>query len=51
MLNNDIENLTTNLSILNTDISNKYVNNTTLSTLTAAVHDQFGAAGQATEAY
>ena len=26
MLNNDVENLTTNLSILNTDLSNDYVN-------------------------
>ena len=39
--NNDIDNLTTNLSILNTDISNNYVNNTTLSTLSTAVDDQF----------
>ena len=46
MLNNDVENLTTNLSILNTDLSNDYVNNTTLSTFTTAtlptvVDDQF----------
>ena len=34
ILNHDIEILTTNLSILNTDMSNNYVNNTTLSTLT-----------------
>jgi hypothetical protein len=40
ILNNDVENLTTNLSILNTDISNNFVNNT-LSTLTTAVDDQF----------
>jgi hypothetical protein len=40
ILNIDIHNLMTGLSILNTDISDNYVNNTTLSTLTTAVDDQ-----------
>ncbi len=42
-LNNDIEILTTSLSILNTVISNNHVNITTLSTLTTAADDQFEA--------
>ncbi len=33
----DIDNLTTNLSVLNVDINNNFVNNTTLSTLTDAI--------------
>ena len=41
ILDTDIQNLTTNISVLNVDISNNYVNTTTLSTLTTAVDDQF----------
>ena len=41
IINNDIVNLTTNLSVLNIDINNNFVNNTTLSILSAAVDDQF----------
>ena len=41
IINNDIDNLTTNLSILSNDISINYVNNTTLSTLSTSIDDQF----------
>ncbi len=37
----DIDNLTTNLSVLNVDINNNFVNNTILSTLSTAIDDQF----------
>ncbi len=37
----DIDNLTTNLSVLNVDINNIFVNNTTLSTLSTAIDNQF----------
>jgi hypothetical protein len=39
--NNDIINLSKNISILNTDINYNYVNNTTLSTLSTSIDDQF----------
>ena len=39
--NLDIENLNTSISTLNVDISNNYVNNTTLSTLSTAIDGQF----------
>ncbi len=41
IINNDIDNLVTNLSILSNDISIDYVNNTTWSTLSTAIDDQF----------
>ena len=41
IINNDIDNLTTNLSILSNDISINYVNNTTLSTLSTAIDGEF----------
>ena len=41
IINNDIVNLTTNLSVLNIDINNNFVNNTTLSTLSTAIDDEF----------
>ncbi len=37
----DTDNLTTNLSVLNVDINNNFVNNTTLPTLTNAIDNQF----------
>ena len=37
----DIDNLTTNLSVLNVDINNNFVNNTSLSILSDAVDNQF----------
>ncbi len=40
-INNDIVNLSTNISILNTDINYNYVNITTLSTLSTAIDDQY----------
>jgi hypothetical protein len=40
-MNLDIVNLGTSLSILSNDISNKYVNNTTLSTLSDTIDDEF----------
>ncbi len=39
IINNDIDNLVTNLSILSNDISIDYVNNTTLSTLSTVIDD------------
>jgi hypothetical protein len=41
IINNDIVNLSTNISILNTDINYNSVNNTTLSTLSTSIDDQF----------
>ena len=40
-INLEIDNLTTSLSTLNTDINYNFVNNTTLSTLSSAIDDQF----------
>jgi len=40
-INNDIDNLTSSLSTLSNDINNNYVTNTTLSTLSTAIDDQF----------
>jgi hypothetical protein len=40
-LNTDIDNLTTNLSILNSDINKNFVDNSSLSTLSIAFDDQF----------
>ena len=37
----DIDNLTTNLSVLNVDINNNFVNNTTLSTLNIEINNNF----------
>ncbi len=37
----DIDNLTTNLSVLNIDTNNNFVNNTSLTTLSTAIDDQF----------
>jgi hypothetical protein len=37
----DIDNLTTSLSTLNTDITNNFVNNTSLTTLSTAIDNQF----------
>ena len=39
--NIDINNLTTSLSVLNIDINNNFVSNTTLSTITDAIDNQF----------
>ncbi len=39
-INNDIDNLTTNLSTFNSDISCNLVNNTTLSTLSTSIDEQ-----------
>ncbi len=41
ILNTGIDHLTTSLSILNTDISINYVNNSTLSKLSTAIDNQF----------
>ena len=41
IINNDINNLTTSLSVLNIDNNNNFVNNTTLSTLSDAIDAQF----------
>jgi hypothetical protein len=41
IINNDIDNLSTNLSVLNIDINNNFVNNTTLSILSTSIDDQF----------
>ena len=40
-INLEIDNLTTSLSTLNTDINYNFVNNTTLSFLSTAIDDQF----------
>ena len=41
ILDTDIQNLTTNISVLNVDITNNFVNNTTSSTITDAIDNQF----------